>query len=226
MKLFQSILILFVVIAHATAQTAPPMALVTIGNSITLHAPSTPIGWSGSWGMGASAESKDYSAQLADLLSASTKREVTLKRFNISNFEKDPNTSPPSLIISAALAADIIVVELGDNVQSSSLDLFKRQYSNLLQQVRSPSNVLLCTSTYWSRPLFSTAVKAACEKAGGIFVDIGGIHLDVGNSARYLTDATDAVKSHPGDQGMKKIAESIYTQLLQSPMYSRLVSRQ
>jgi alpha-galactosidase len=225
MKSIIVILTLCLTSADAIAQEPPPVEIVTIGNSITLHAPNTSIGWSGSWGMGASAESKDFSAQLADLLSASIKRASTLKRFNISNFEKDPDNPPPPNVVTTALAADIVVIELGDNVHSASLETFQRQYGDLLGRIHSSSNILLCTSTYWPRPQFSAAIKAACLKAGGIFVNIGEIHTKVSNNAGYLTSATDDVKNHPGDQGMKKIAEAIHQQILQSPLYSRLSSR-
>ncbi|MBT7163062.1 MAG: SGNH/GDSL hydrolase family protein, partial [Victivallales bacterium] len=53
-------------------------------------------------------------------------------------------------------------------------------------------------------------LEKACAKVGGIFVDNRALGKDEKNYARSERDfAHKGVAAHPGDQGMKAIADSI-----------------
>ena len=59
-----------------------------LGNSITLHAPAPHIGWTGNWGMAASALEKDYVHLLMEQISQSTETQPESMARNIADFER------------------------------------------------------------------------------------------------------------------------------------------
>ena len=62
--------------------------MLFLGNSITLHGPAPEIGWTGDWGMAASAREKDYVHQLLDRVSKSSGGTPKVMVRNIADFDK------------------------------------------------------------------------------------------------------------------------------------------
>ena len=199
---------------------AQGISLVAIGNSITRHGPAPDIHWSGNWGMAASSAESDYVGQLTHLLANRLGEVPTTQRFTHVALERRPNeaTASPELL-SAARSSQLLVVELGDNVNPSDLSDFGRAYASLLAKAGPNTGVLVCLSTWWKSTPVDALMKPACEQAGGTFVDIGDIRIQIGtagSAAPRRSDSTDpAVLSHPGDAGMTEMANRIFSAWLQ-----------
>ena len=96
----------------------PAARVLYLGNSITLHGPAPAIGWTGTWGMAASAKEKDYVSLLtADLAKAAgTRPEIQVR--NIADFERGHVTFDLAKEFKAelAFAPDIVILAIGENV--------------------------------------------------------------------------------------------------------------
>ena len=62
--------------------------ILFLGNSITLHSPAPAIGWTGNWGMAASAEHLDYVHLLTADIAAASGEQPTVMVKNIADFER------------------------------------------------------------------------------------------------------------------------------------------
>jgi hypothetical protein len=60
-----------------------------LGNSITRHGPAPKIGWTGDWGMAASARDKDYAHLVAAGLAELAGKKPDVKLANIADFERN-----------------------------------------------------------------------------------------------------------------------------------------
>lgn len=210
----------------AMAETAnvERRSLLVIGNSLALHTPYQAIGWSGNWGMAASDADHDYAHVLQKLLQSKNTSPVDLTVKNKAKYERSfwlPDENDITADLKQDLAqADVIVVQLGDNVSDSDYTTydFPKQYANLINTVSSGSKAsakLVCVGPWWANAKKESAIKDACVKArNGKFVkisDIGQAPLSKASSERTIENK--GVASHPGNEGMKKIAERIFSGL-------------
>jgi hypothetical protein len=186
----------------APGMLPPFRRILFLGNSITLHTPSPSIGWSGDWGMAASAASSDYAHVLA-----ATVPGATLEERNISTLETDPaHFDARSIDSSLALAPDLVIVELGDN--ATDVAGFRSVYAALIGKLAALRGAtIVCVSTWWSSPAVDRAIRETCLSNGLPYADIGGLYSNPINRAsteRFVPDP--GVGIHPGDLGMRNIA--------------------
>ena len=74
--------------------------------------------------------------------------------------------------------------------------------------------MIVVRSCFWPDAAKDAALRQACAEVGGIFVDIGPLGRDEANFARSERQFSDAgVAVHPGDKGMKAIADAILAAL-------------
>ncbi|MBI3382483.1 MAG: SGNH/GDSL hydrolase family protein [Aquabacterium sp.] len=190
--------------------------LFVIGNSLTRHGPSSAIGWQGEWGMAASAADKDYVAQLLKLLNQDAAgASWAAHKEDGGELERHPALYHVADETSRlARQSALVVVEVGDNVDTGKtpLPMFAQAYSQSLEALKPEAGVLACVSTWWPSAEKDQLIKERCEKAGGVFVDISSIARSPKSIARNeRTIAHDGVGAHPGDAGMKAIANKIFT---------------
>jgi hypothetical protein len=70
---------------------------------------------------------------------------------------------------------------------------------------------------FWPNAAKDEVLREACQEAHGILVDAGPIGRDPANSARSERDFKHAgVAGHPGDRGMKAIADAMVEAVLNS----------
>jgi hypothetical protein len=215
-RFFFSLALLAAACSYSTSAAvgaAPVTSILFLGNSLTIHGPSPDIGWTGNWGMAASAIDKDYVHVLAThwpqatfAVLSLTSFEQNYRAFNIASLDSHLNPPP-----------DLIVVELGDNVADNSE--FGAYYSELIGHlVANGHSRVLCTSTWFGSAVINSANRNACSRANTTFVDLTGIATDSRNHAaseRAFTD--DAVGAHPGDRGMAQIAAALAAAVTTAP---------
>lgn len=194
---------------------AEQFMLTTIGNSITFSQPDPQKGWSGHWGMAATAEASDYSGQLAAMLAAQVGGEIDLQRFNHAKLERSPTyVAPEPALVARAKRSDLVVVELGDNALNGDEGAqdFGERLARLLAEVRPANGNLACVGTWWRKGKLDAAIRTACSRQGGTFVNLAGfLDRPENRGSAAATGATDAgVLSHPGDAGMRAIAAAIF----------------
>ena len=198
--------------------TLPAARVLFLGNSITLHEPAPDIGWTGNWGMAATAAEKDYVHLLtADLAKAAGRPPETMVR-NIADFERGHADYDivAGLKAELALRADIVIVAIGENVPELADEKaqtgFAGAMARLLTALKAHGQpALFVRSCFWPHAVKDGILGKACADAGGTFVDIAALGNDASNAARAERKIDHAgVAGHPGDKGMRAIADALF----------------
>ena len=91
---------------------------------------------------------------------------------------------------------------------------FKSSLGKLLGRFKGPGTTLVVRSCFWADAAKDGILREACAAAGGTFVDIGALGKDESNYARAERKFEHAgVAAHPGDKGMKAIADALLAAL-------------
>lgn len=210
-------------LAAVAVDQAPPKEppafrkILFLGNSITRHGPNQKIGWSGNWGMAASAEDKDFVHLVIRGLTREDGPAPDALVKNIAAFERGYGTfdATAQLEDAAAFNADLIILAIGENVPALSDAASNAQFSQAVVKLlhgitadRKPAIVV--RSCFWANPAKDEALKDACQEVGGTFVDIGALAKDEANYSRSERSFEHkGVAAHPGDKGMRAIADAI-----------------
>lgn len=197
--------------------------ILFLGNSITLHGPKADIGWSGNWGMAASSEDKDYVHLVTRAIAEHTGVKPEIRVRNIADFERnyagyDVDGQLHDLF---AFDPDLVVLAIGENVPALATDDAKAQFKAGVMRIldcalakRHP--LVVVRSCFWPDDAKDRMLNEACRDAGAIWVDANPIGRDPANAARSERSIShDGVAAHPGDRGMKAIADAIVTATLQ-----------
>lgn len=203
--------------APGTAPTPKFQKVLFLGNSITLHGPAPKIGWTGNWGMAASAADKDFVHLVTRALAKSPEAAPETMIKNVATFERQYASYDAKADLKDALdfQADLIIVAIGENVPGLESEKDQAQFTasvaKLLQQVRGDRQpTIIVRSCFWPNRPKDEALRQACQQVGGTFVDISGLSKDEANYARSERDFQHAgVAAHPGDRGMQAIADAI-----------------
>jgi len=192
--------------------------LLIAGNSITRHPPADHLGWQGNWGMAATAPEKDFAHRLhAYLCEAQSDPKPELIIENL--FEGDGLAGKENLFAAfASYQADLVLIQVGDN---TSLDIANEEtltkpYAKLLAMLKEANpDALVCGVSMWGAcPQRNALMKAACDAQGAPWLYIS--HLIGDEQYRAVSEGhfeNGGVNWHPGDRGMKAIADALWTQL-------------
>ena len=193
---------------------------LAIGNSITRH--DIASYWWNEVGMAASDEEHDYYHivlnHLEDGYGNVSGVAYNFAVWEIQNHDRDETLSCLDPYLSPDL--DLVTVQLGENV--NDLTTFQEDFVSLLKyvQAKAPNARILVVGDFWIKADRDTIKESACKQAGVVFVSLEGI---AGNDAYYCGTGTtvydkdgnehivehDGVARHPGDAGMKAIADRI-----------------
>ncbi|MEA1950983.1 MAG: SGNH/GDSL hydrolase family protein [Planctomycetota bacterium] len=191
--------------------------ILFLGNSITKHGPAPHIGWTGDWGMAASALDKDYVHVVARSLADKNGKAPEVMAVSIAAFERKFGDYEVAKNLNKALEfkPDTIVMAIGENVSplktKQSQAIFKSRLLKLLAAFRADNNpAIIIRSSFWPDKVQDDIFKQCAMEVGGTYVDISSLCKDESNYARSERDYKHAgVAAHPGDKGMKAIAEAI-----------------
>lgn len=195
--------------------TQAAQRLLFLGNSITRHGPKPDIGWTGNWGMAASAIEKDYVHVLASALAERSKSAPQVMVENIADFERKPEGFDYKARLEKPLAfkANVIVVAIGENVgalrTAEAKAAFQEHFRKLLAALQvSDRPAIFVRSCFWPDAAKDQILKQVATEAGATFVDISALGKEPANKASAERKIDHAgVAAHPGDKGMKAIAE-------------------
>jgi len=195
--------------------------VVFLGNSITLHGPAPAIGWLGNWGMAASTEDNDYVHLVLKAIAKAAGKEPKSMVVNIADFERQSETYDVAIGLKRELAfrADLVIVAIGENVPALSSEraqkAFEASVVRLLKKLQEKGDpVIVVRSCFWPDPAKDARLQAACRAVGGVFVDAGPLGSDPANQARSERKFShDGVAGHPGDKGMRALADAILSAL-------------
>lgn len=200
-----------------------PHHVLCLGNSITRHFPKEDIGWYSDWGMAASCIEKDYCHQLQEMLKERNSAS-TVTPLNIASWERNLLCNIDSLIKDSLEGKDIVVIRLGENVENK--DLFRTKILELINVCKKQTNNIVITGCFWEDSDKETSLIYAAHINHLKYVPLYWISRnhkdkaypkptdkikDLENGTYALNDK--AVLSHPGDEGMRMIAESIFNAL-------------
>lgn len=194
--------------------------ILFLGNSITLHSPAESIGWTGNWGMAASAAEKDYVHLVVQALTepaAGGGPASTFKVQNIADFERQYATFSVEETLREAIdfKPDLLILAIGENTPELTTDESRTQFHNSLIALltafqKSGNPAIIVRSSFWPSATKDPILKQAAAEVGAVFVDIGALAADEANYARSERQFShDGVAAHPGDCGMKAIADAI-----------------
>jgi lysophospholipase L1-like esterase len=196
----------------------PVGKLLVLGNSITAHGPKPDIGWTGDWGMAASAADKDFVHVLAAQLGKAAGGQVKFMARNIADFERGHAgyDIAERMKDELALKPDVVVLAIGENVPALETDEAKAKYAEafgrLLTALEANSHpAIFVRGCFWANPPKDEIMKRVAEEHGVVYVDVGALGRDAANAARSERKIEhDGVAGHPGDRGMQAIADALF----------------
>ncbi len=196
--------------------TGGSFKVLVYGNSIALHGPAPQIGWTNNWGMAASAREKDFAHLLVADLEAKRGEKADLRIRNLASLERNFKVDLSDfaeLAEDVAWAPDYVVIAIGENAKNLD-DESKPIYKDFLVSLARPlvncasKPLVVMRSPFWRNVPKAECTAAAAAEVGAIYVDASPLGDDDENKAIGLF-AHNGVANHPGDLGMRRLADLI-----------------
>ncbi len=191
--------------------------LLVLGNSLTVHGPSTDeLGWNGCWGMAATALDNDYVHRLYSMLCEyiSAAPQLVVDSFLAVDFPGYKAFTAKNKLLQSA---DIVVIQCGDNMKDSEAtkENFEDLYCGVVEGLRRDGcSLVLCVGCWGQSQRINEMIKSVCAKTGSSFVDIAEIGAIPENCAKFEgIFSHPGVAWHPGDMGMNRIAVRIFDEI-------------
>jgi hypothetical protein len=197
--------------------------IVFLGNSITLHGPAETVQWAGNWGMAASEQDKDYVHLMVNALAKLRGKKPAFLVANIADFERGHATYDVEANFKKFFdfKPDVVVVAIGENVPVLSSKQLQTNYQmaflKFLKAIKANGRpAIFVRSCFWADPTKDEIMRRCCAEVGGVFVDVSSLGRDGSNSARdERTFPHPGVAGHPGDKGMKALADALLRAMTQ-----------
>ncbi len=192
-----------------------PTRIMFVGNSITRHGPKPQIGWHGDFGMAASSIENDYVHILADKISKKTNACFCICQAALWEREYKQGENLYEFYKTARnFSADIIVMRIIENCSHKDFDaeLFLKTYPKFIKYLdKSEKAKLVFTSSFWKHP-GDFAIEKTAKEMNSPYIYLGDLgELDEMKAIGLFE--VNGVAMHPGDLGMRTIAERIFEEI-------------
>lgn len=183
-----------------------------VGNSITLHGILPEIGWYNECGMAASSAENDY-VHILETGIRKTDPEAAFCICQVASWEGNYKDGSEMLSLydeARRFCADIIILRFIENIKAREYDtdIFLSQLDALVAHLDGTRKArLVITTGFWRHPGDKDIIAYAKEKDIP-FVELGDLGEDDRMKAIGLFEH-GGVANHPGDEGMRAIAERI-----------------
>lgn len=204
----------------STVSTTPSNVTI-FGNSLTYE--------HGKIGMAASDSNHDWYHYVTDYIKSKNSDVKINDRTNMSVWESATSTADREKVFNDSIKpllsadTDLVIIQLGDNVNTAEKKAtFAHDASDLIQEIHAVSPK---AQVYWiygwfgNYPEIFTPIQTACDDNGAIGIDIselnkstnasyvGATRTGLDGSTWKITNPGEA--AHPGDAGMKAIADTV-----------------
>lgn len=207
--------------------SSKPLNVLCIGNSITHHPPKkgdlpgADSLWRGDWGMCASQAKFDYVNRLEYKLLTINKSTKVYRR-NIWEWENNLELDIDSLYHKIFLNKNLIILNVGENVTKENENTWEKAFPKLTEYCLQFTSNVIIVGGYWKAPEKEQVMISTARKFGLPYVPIFWIYENhyeeviahVGDTiydrqGNTYTIPTEFICTHPNDEGMRMIAESI-----------------
>ncbi|ALL04501.1 hypothetical protein AQ505_02730 [Pedobacter sp. PACM 27299] len=194
-----------------------PLKVLILGNSITWHGAKPAVGWSGNWGMAASAADKDFVHLLKSRINGLSPQtefkfaniadsfERKFWKYNNADFKKFGDWHP-----------DLIVLEIGENINDTLAVRYQlgKCLGRLTTELSKGKSVKVClVGSFWPNQHIDQIMKSTASKNSWIYVDLQGIYKDRNENTAIQQYQNQGVGMHPSDAGMEHIANRIWNEI-------------
>ncbi|MDB5103767.1 MAG: hypothetical protein JWP91_1456 [Fibrobacteres bacterium] len=191
--------------------------ILFMGNSITLNAPAPAFHWTGNWGMAATAPDSDYVHQTVRILKEKGMEAVgTVAARRCPDCDGALDEQIHNMDQVREMRPRFVVVQLSEHSGDVELRSGKMtaQYRMLLQGLKDAGVPhAYCVSAWGEKsadqPHAEAINQALKEFPAYEFVDITAVAADTLNYGDSTLFKDPAVQWHPGNRGMRKIAEAV-----------------
>lgn len=193
------------------------ISFLFLGNSITRH--SITDFWDHECGMAATVEENDYVHQVVSRVAKEKKVNVKYAICNIADFERgfpDTNFDWNSILSQSDIKTpDYVIVQIGENMRGEDVELFedelRAKYTGLLNNF--PKSKRIVTLPFWYSPKKNYIFTDIALATHSYIADISHLGCDSGENYASSEISYDypGIGEHPGDRGMKRIGEMIYS---------------
>lgn len=193
------------------------LKILFVGNSITKHGYLAEIGWMADWGMAASCEEKDYVHLVVKELGKKTSVDYSIAqiaKWETTYWDTD-NILPQEFQSAIDFAADIVVVRIGENMpEIEDEKVCKENFEKMIKYFcKNPNAKVVLTNLFWNKAVLNKIIKEVADDNNYIFCDISDLEKDEKTMAIGLFEHK-GIAVHPGDYGMKCIADRILDSIL------------
>ena len=187
-----------------------------VGNSITYHGVKEDIGWYGNYGMAASCAGCDYVHILIQRIQE-VAPDAVFCIAQVADWEtnyKNPGSLYGCYSEARDFGADVMVARFIENCPYQDFDeeVFSKEYESFLDYLGAKE--VIYTTGFWKHP-GDHAICRIAEKHGTKAIVLGDLgELDEMKAAGLFEHP--GVCQHPGDKGMRTIADRVWQALLNS----------
>ena len=185
--------------------------VIFMGNSITLHGIKEDIGWFNEWGMAASSRENDF-VHLCMKMINEKYPDAYFCVVQAAGWEREYNeyNVREKYALAGEFNPDVIITRLSENIQVDYLEKnplvpAMEKFQKFLSGDSEPK--LIVTSNVFNNKLKDGFLKEYAEKNGVEYVYMNDYMEDKENLANEYEH--EGVRIHPGDKGMKFIADRI-----------------